>query len=402
MYISRDIMKNTYPSLLPVLTLALLSSLVACQKKDSTTDSYTAIKATFGTKIDPNNLANYNNQNKPAYILKDNTAGNTITNAKATLGRVLFYDKQLSINNTISCGSCHIQKFAFSDTAIASLGVLDGRTGRHSMRLINARFSDEQKFFWDERAASLENQTTRPIQDHAEMGFSGQNGRPGLNDLLTKLKGIGYYQELFKFVYGDQNVTEPRLQECLAQFIRSIQSFDSRYDEGRAMTPQDQLPFANFSQQENLGKNLFLTPPQFNAAGQRIAGGLGCAGCHAPPEFAIDPNSGNNGIIGVLNGPGIDINNTRSPSLRDLVGTDGNPNGPMMHTGNLRGLQAVIGHYGQINLAPGNTRLDPRLRPNGVGQQLNLTQPEVDAVIAFMRTLTGRNVYTDARWSDPF
>lgn len=245
---------------------------MACQKKDTTTDSYTAIKATFGTKIDPSNLANYNNQTKPAYILKDNTAGNTITNAKATLGRVLFYDKQLSINNTFSCGSCHIQKFAFSDTAIASLGVLDGRTGRHSMRLINARFSDEQKFFWDERAATLENQTTRPIQDHAEMGFSGQNGRPGLNDLLTKLKGIGYYQELFKFVYGDQNVTEPRLQECLAQFVRSIQSFDSRYDEGRAVTPQDQLPFANFSQQENLGKNLFLIPPQFNAAGQRIAG----------------------------------------------------------------------------------------------------------------------------------
>jgi cytochrome c peroxidase len=120
------------------------------------------------------------------------------------------------------------------------------------------------------------------------------------------------------------------------------------------------------------------------------------------PEFDIHPASGNNGIIGNLNAPGIDINNTRSPSLRDIVASDGTPNGPMMHTGNLRGLQAVIGHYGTINLAPGNTRLDPKLRPNGVGQQLNLTQPEVDAVIAFMRTLTGRNVYTDARWSDPF
>ena len=386
----------------PLLVILILFSFYSCQKNDADTDSYAAIKATFGTKIDPNNLANYANQSKPAYIIKDNTAGNTITNAKATLGRVLFYDKQLSINNTISCGSCHIQKFAFGDTAIASLGVLEGRTGRHSMRLINARFSDEQKFFWDERAATLENQTTRPIQDHAEMGFSGQNGRPGLNDLLTKLKGIGYYQELFKFVYGDQNITEPRLQECLAQFVRSIQSFDSRYDEGRAVTPQEQLPFPNFTTQENLGKNLYLTPPQFNAAGVRTAGGLGCAGCHAPPEFSIDPNSGNNGIIGVLNGTGIDINNTRAPSLRDIVGTDGNPNGPMMHTGNLRGLQATIGHYGQINVAPANTRLDPRLRPNGFGQQLNLTQTEVDAVIAFMRTLTGRSVYTDARWSDPF
>ncbi|MFM7645407.1 MAG: cytochrome-c peroxidase [Sphingomonadales bacterium] len=395
-------MKNTYPVIPQLLIVALLSTLLSCQKKESNTDPYSAIKAKFGTKIDPNNLANYANQSKPAYIVKDNTAGNAITNAKATLGRVLFYDKQLSIDNTISCGSCHIQKFAFGDTAIASLGVLSGRTGRHSMRLINARFSTEAKFFWDERAATLENQTTRPIQDHAEMGFSGQNGRPGLSDLLTKLQGVDYYKELFKFAYGDQNITESRLQECLAQFVRSIQSFDSRYDEGRALTPQDQLPFPNFSQQENTGKNLFQTPPQFNPQGVRVGGGLGCGGCHAAPEFAIDPNSGNNGIIGNLNAAGIDINNTRSPSLRDIVASDGTPNGPMMHTGNLRGLQAVIGHYGTINIAPGNTRLDPRLRPNGVGQQLNLTQTEVDAVIAFMRTLTGRNVYTDVRWSDPF
>jgi cytochrome c peroxidase len=395
-------MKNLRHTSFQLLIAITLLTLLSCQKNSGDSDPYAAIKTQFGSKIDPTSLANYANQTRPPYILKDNTAGNTITNAKATLGRVLFYDKQLSINNTIACGSCHIQKFAFGDTAVASLGVLNGRTGRHSMRLINARFGNEAKFFWDERAITLENQTTRPIQDHAEMGFSGQNGRPGLSDLLTKLKGIGYYQELFKFVYGDQNVTEPRLQECLAQFIRSIQSFDARYDEGRVLVAQDQMPFPNFTAQENQGKNLFLMPPQFNPQGVRMGGGLGCATCHAPPEFDILPASGNNGIIGNLGAPGIDINNTRSPSLRDLVGADGSPNGPMMHTGQLRGLQAVLGHYGNIQVAPGNTRLDPRLRPNGVGQQLNLTQPEVDAVIAFMRTLTGRAVYTDSRWSDPF
>ena len=143
-------------------------------------------------------------------------------------------------------------------------------------------------------------------------------------------------------------------------------------------------------------------PPQFDQNGIRTGGGLGCGGCHAPPEFAIDPNSGNNGIIGVLNGTGIDINNTRSPSLRDLVGPDGTPNGPMMHTGIIRTLQAAIGHYGQINIAPGNTRLDPRLRPNGVGQQLNLNQQQVDAVVAFLRTLTGSAVYSNEKWGDPF
>jgi cytochrome c peroxidase len=391
-----------YPlkSLIFVLT-SLTIILLGCKKDPASSDPYSAIKAAFGTRIDPNNLANYANQGKPAYIAFDNTAGNTITDAKATLGRVLFYDKQLSIDNSISCGSCHIQKFAFSDTAVASLGVQNGRTGRHSMRLINARFSSEVKFFWDERAATLEEQTTQPIQDHAEMGFSGQNGRPNLSALLTKLSGIGYYKELFQFVYGDQNITEPRMQECMSQFIRSIQSFDSKYDVGRAQVAQEQQGFPNFTQQENMGKNLFFMPPQFNQSGVRTGGGLGCGGCHRPPEFAIDPNSGNNGIIGVLNGTGIDINNTRSPSLRDLTGPTGETNGPMMHTGGLKTLQAVIGHYGQINLTPGNTRLDPRLRPNGVGLNLNLDQPTVDAVVAFLKTLTGSAVYTSEKWADP-
>lgn len=390
--------KITITSLILIFTLAIFS----CQKKAVETYSFTAVTATFGTKINPYSLANYANQGKPAYITKDNTAGNPISNAKATLGRVLFYDKQLSINNTVSCGSCHIQTFAFSDTAVASLGVENGRTGRHSMRLINARFSNEVKFFWDERAATLEQQSTKPIQDHAEMGFSGENGRPGLSTLLSKLQSLDYYQELFQFVYGDKNVTEPRLQECLAQFVRSIQSFDSKYDIGRGQVAQEQQGFPNFTQQENMGKNMFLMPPQFDANGVRIGGGLGCAGCHAPPEFSIDPNSGNNGIIGVLNGTGIDINNTRAPSLRDLVNREGTPNGPMMHTGVIKTLQAAIGHYGQINIAPGNTRLDPRLTPNGQGQNLNLNQQQVDAVIAFLKTLTGTAVYTDERWSDPF
>ena len=390
-------------SLLVISTIFfLLFNSYSCNKTSVDVNSFTAIKEKFGNRIDPSNLANYANQAKPAYIIKDNSGGNSINNAKATLGRVLFYDKQLSINNTVSCGSCHIQKFAFGDTAVASLGVENGRTGRHAMRLINARFSDEVKFFWDERAASLEEQTTKPIQDHAEMGFSGQTGRPTLSTLLSKIQGINYYNELFKFVYGNTTVTEVRLQECLSQFVRSIQSFDSRYDVGRAQVPQEQAPFPNFTQQENLGKNLFNTPPQFDAQGVRIGGGVGCGGCHAAPEFAIDPNGGNNGIIGVLNGTGIDINNTKAPSLRDLVGPTGNPNTPMMHTGALKSLQAVIGHYGQILQAPGNTRLDQRLRPNGFGQSLNLNQQEVDAVIAYIKTLTGSAVYTDEKWSDPF
>ena len=397
-------MKKIITTLGAIIALVIIA--VSCSKNDSgsgTADPYTAIKAALGTTIDPTNLANYTNQPKPNYIVKENTGGNPITNAKATLGRVLFYDKSLSIDNSISCGSCHKQQFAFSDTALASKGVAGGTTARHSMRLVNSRFGVEVKFFWDERAATLEQQTTKPIQDHAEMGFSGQAGRPGLSDLLTKLQGIGYYNELFKFVYGDITVSEPRLQECLAQFVRSIQSFDSKYDAGKALVPNDGQPFPNFSAQENLGKQLFLTPPVFNAAGARINGGAGCNGCHNAPEFDIDPNTRNNGIIGrIAPGGGIDITVTRAPSLRDVTNSAGIENGPFMHTGNLVTLQNAIGHYNTINIAPGNTNLDLRLRPNGSGQQLNLTGAELSGLVSFLKTLSGTNVYTDAKWSNPF
>jgi len=385
------------------LSFLALATLWSCSSSssDDYVDPYANVKATFGTKIDLDNLANYANQTLPTYITKDNGTANPITDKGATLGRVLFYDKNLSANNTISCSSCHQQANAFGDTNVASIGV-NGTTGRHAMRLINARFANENKFFWDERAASLEIQTTQPIRNHTEMGYSGTSGDEDFSNLVTKLSGIGYYKELFKFVYGTEDITENKIQLALAQFVRSIQSFDSKYDVGRALAANDGQPFSNFTNQENQGKQLFLAPPQFDATGNRTGGGLGCAGCHAAPEFDIAPNSGNNGIIGVLNGTGIDITNTRAPSLRDIVKTDGTLNGPLMHTGVFTSLQTVIGHYGTINLAPGNTNLDPKLRPNGFGQQLHLTAPEVNALMAFLKTLSGTNVYVDAKWSDPF
>jgi len=389
------------------LTIAAICAIVfvviSCSKNDTIiTNTTSAIEQAFGTNINISALANYANQGKPAYIVKDNTGINAISDAKATVGRVLFYDKNLSIDNTISCASCHKQAFAFGDTAIASKGVASGFTARHSMRLVNARYSVERKFFWDERAATLEQQTTKPIQDHAEMGFSGLSSRPTITTLLTKLQGIGYYNELFKFAYGDITVTESRLQECLSQFVRSIQSFDSKYDIGRAQVNNDAQNFPNYTAQENTGKQLYLTNPTFDATGNRIGGGLGCNRCHNAPEFDIDPNSRNNGIIGTIGNTGIDITITKSPTLRDLVNGAGIENGPMMHTGNITTLQAAIGHYGTINLAPGNTNLDPKLVINGQGQKLNLTAQDVNSVVAFLKTLSGTNIYTDSKWSNPF
>ena len=389
--------KNDAITILPAVTASTTT------QTTTTTDPYAAIKLAFGTAIDPNNLENYANQGKPAYILKNNLGNNTITDKTATLGRVLFYDKNLSINNTISCASCHQQKFAFGDTAIVSAGVEGGLTIRHSMRLINTRFANEAKFFWNERAVDLSTQTTMPIVDHLEMGFSGINGRGNFATLTSKLSTINYYKELFKYTFGDTIVTENRIQTSLSAFVSSIQSFDSKYDIGRAQVNNDNQPFPNFTATENQGKTLFITAPVFNAAGIRTTGGLGCNACHNAPEFDIDPNTLNNGIIGIANSAnGIDITNTRAGSLRDLTNAAGAVNTPMMHTGVLRSLRAVINHYNTINLNPRNTNLDPRLRPGGNGQNLNVSEAEIAAVVAFMQTLGGTNVYVNKKWSNPF
>ncbi len=381
----------------------LFSTLISCNKSDDYQDipTYPNVAAAFGNNIDLNHLDNYANQVVPAYITKDNTQGNTITDKGATLGRVLFYDKKLSSNNTISCASCHIQSRAFSDSLVVSLGV-NGTTARHTMRLINSRFGNEKKFFWDKRAPTLEFQTTQPVRNHTEMGYSGLNGDPSINDLITKLSAIGYYQELFQFVYGSPEITEDKIQLALAQFVRSIQSFDSKYDIGRAQTTDDVLSFPNLTSEENKGKRLFMTLPTFDATGKRTTGGIGCVACHNAPEFDIDPNAKNNGILGTIGSNAMDITVVRAPSLRDLTRTNGKLNGPLMHTGIITTLQNVLDHYGLMNVATANTNLDPRLVPNGFGQDLNMSSQEINSVIAFLKTLAGTNVYTDPKWSNPF
>ena len=361
-----------------------------------------AIAATFGNTIDLAALEDYAGQAVPDYITKLNDGGNPITNEGATLGRVLFYDTSLSTDGTISCASCHLQALGFSDTGVVSTGVEGGQTGRHSMRLINTMFADEENFFWDERAPSHEAQESQPIQDHNEMGFSGQNGRPDLNTLITQMEATEYYEELFRFIYLDPNITEERIQDALAQFTKSIQSFDSRYDEGRAQVNNNGANFPNFTADENAGKRLFMqaTPD----------GGAGCNVCHRAPEFDIRPGSGHNGVFAVAGSTTeFDLTNTRSPSLRDMVGPGGSSNGPFMHDGSLATIRAVIDHYDAIQqptseppLSDWRDTIDNRLLPGGNPQRLNLTETEKDQLEAFLLTLTGTSIYTDPKLSDPF
>ena len=376
------------------ISFAAIVLLVSCSSSDEQAQGTTNIADALAGLNLPSSPYNYSNQTIPGYITKDNTPiGQSIDDNVATLGRVLFYDTNLSVNNSVSCASCHQQSLAFSDEDVQSSGLSGGLTGRHAMRLINARFSNESRFFWDERAVNLEDQVTQPIQDHVEMGFSGTDGDPNLDDLITRLNGLSYYPVLFNYAFDSSEINEEKIQRALAQFVRSIQSFDSKYDVGRASAPNDLAPFSNYSAQENLGKTLFLNPSNMD--------GAGCAECHAPPEFSIDPQSLNNGIISLAGSAlGTDLTNTRAPSLRDVTNGQGVINGPLMHNGAFTDLLQVVNHYNNVTV---NANIDNRLRgPNNQGQQLNLTEAEKLALVAFLNTLSGSNVYSDVKWSNPF
>jgi len=141
---------------------------------------------------------------------------------------------------------------------------------------------------------------------------------------------------------------------------------------------------------------LFFAPPNQN--------GAGCITCHGAPEFDIDPMNLNNGVIGVFGDPAAtDLIVTRAPTLRDIFNYQEVLNEALMHGASSATMMNVIEHYNEID-ATGNTNLDNRLRggPGANGQNLNLTETDILALEAFIKTLSGTNVYTDTKWSDPF
>lgn len=322
----------------------------------------------------------------------DNTpATNPITNDGATLGRVLFYDKKLSANGTIACASCHKQDKGFSDDAVLSAGFNGGKTGRHSMTLINARFYQRGRFFWDERAATLEEQVLMPFQDPVEMGMT-------LEQVVSKVKEQPYYPALFEKAFGSTEITSDKISKALAQFVRSIVSFSSKYDQGRAMVASPGANFPNFTTEENTGKNIFFqTIPN---------GGGACFGCHTTEAFiSANPGPQNNGLDvtsttdlgagGVFNNP-IFVGRFKTTSLRNIELT-----APYMHDGRFATLEEVVEHYNSgIKAHP---TLSPALKDaSGNPVQLNLTSSEKAALVAFLKTLTDNTVSTEMKWSNPF
>lgn len=344
----------------------------------------------------PSTPFNYANPAMPAYLQSPNIQGqintpanNPISDNGATLGRVLFYDKNLSINTNIACASCHKQANAFADPVALSSGFSGGLTGRNSMSLIDAKYYPNRRFFWDQRAATLEIQTLMPIQDHVEMGMT-------LTDLENRLKTLPYYPTLFTKAFGDKNITSDRVSLALSQFVRSIVSYQSKYDQGRQTFPTAPAPppnalFPNFTAEENRGKELFLLPQ--NA----------CAACHGSETFTA-PSEKNNGLdlTTTDRGFGAVTNNTaqdglfKVTSLRNVELT-----APYMHDGRFTTLEQVIEHYSTG--VKNHPNLSPQLKlPNGNPRLLNLSPQDKSALVAFLKTLTDRNVTMDVKFSNPF
>ena len=339
------------------------------------------------------NIPNYQsidfpNHYDPMSLNLDNTpADNPVTDKGAQLGRVLFYDVNLSINNTIACASCHKQSHGFSDNTQLSVGFEGGLTGAHSMRTLNNRFYQPGQMFWDRRANTLEDQVIMPIQNETEMGFTDENG--GMDALIEKLEKLEYYPILFNQAFGDDEVSVERVQKALAQYVRSIVSIDSKYDEGFELVFTPGAPgggmqqnFPNFTDSENRGKLIFLTP--------QVPGGSACAACHRPPTFALGPVNRSNGL---------DEGETtvfKSPSLKS-VALESN----FMHDGRFSTLEEVIEHY-NTGVKPGPA-VDPiLLNNNGVPFQLGLSEQDKADLVAFLHTLTDEVVATDPKFSNPF
>ncbi len=317
---------------------------------------------------------NYANIEIPTHInMQDNSPNdNQISDHGATLGRVLFYEKAMSKNNTIACASCHEQALGFANATAFSEGFEGQMTTRNSMAIANHRFAEQ--FFWNSDNRPLEEQVIQPVQNHIEMGMER------LEDLALKIDAIPYYDDLFDKAFGSTEVTSDKIGKALAQFLRGMVSTDSKYD--KAMVANNN--FADFTELEKAGFEVFENKAN-------------CADCHNPgSDFAASWRGATNiGLDMDYADEGAGNGRFKIPSLRNVAVT-----APYMHDGRYVTLEEVIEHYD--NGVKPHPSLDWALQGNGGAQNLDLTLAEKQALKAFLMTLTDEQYLTDARYSNPF
>lgn len=307
--------------------------------------------------------------NFPALVY--DTASNPVTKEGFELGRKLFYDPLLSRNNTISCGSCHIQGSAFTHHGHdVSHGIDDKLGTRNSPPVMNLAWS--RFFFWDGGVFNLDLQPIAPIENPVEMDEH-------IPVVLTKLKENSTYRKMFKAAFGSEEITSAALFKALSQFMLQCISANSRYDryvrnEGVQLTNE-----------ELEGRTIFQQK---------------CASCHSTDLFT-DNDFHNNGLVpSMVNDKGrflitlneSDLYKFKTPSLRNIAKT-----APYMHDGRFYTLMAVLDHYS--NGITDSPTLDSRLKTNGV-PGIVLTADEKTKLVAFMNTLTDDEFIRDPKLSE--
>ncbi len=307
------------------------------------------------------------------------------------LGRVLFYDKNLSVNGQVSCGSCHMQKFAFTDGLAFSNGFNGQKTTRSAMSIQNMAFINNYQ--WESATDNLEELVSKPLLHAVEMG------NQDINDVILRIKSVGYYDEVYQKAYGNTQIDSKSTLWALAQFVGSIYSSSTKFDKGLSNQ------FSDFTREEKHGKELFEGEAQ-------------CNHCHAAPLFAAPDFTG--GAYGkstatintdLKNAMEIDKKGLANNGLKDNTGAfkkikiptlrNIEYTAPYMHDGRFNTLDEVLDHYDHGMVA--NENLDEILiDKKGFPKKLNLSTSDKQALKVFLLTLSDEELVSAKRYSDPF
>jgi cytochrome c peroxidase len=312
---------------------------------------------------------------------------NRTTDAGAALGRVLFHDRRLSITNTVSCASCHLQSHGFATPERFPTGSLGVPLKRNAMALGNVRYNAQRSWFSDMRVHRLEELALQPIENAEELGSP-------LELAEAKLRAASFYPGLFEAAFGTPAITRERVGLALGQFLQSLMTYRSRHD--LAFNPMENEPYDPtpvLTAQELRGFQIFDDNPRTR-----------CNSCH---DLRLGTNrwQANNGIDLVPTDPGTlipalqrdgSVGVFRAASLRNIAVT-----GPYMHDGRFATLRDVIDHYDHGIQDSAN--LDGILRSlSGGPVRMNFTEQEKDDLEAFFRAMTDEAFLTDPKFSSPF
>ncbi len=341
-------------------TLLVLVFFIACKKEKDYTGiynpTYVALDLPFGF---------------PAMDIPED---NPFTEEGIELGRHLFYEKSLSGDNTMSCGSCHRPSMGFSDSNRFSTGI-DNITGtRQSMPIMNIAWA--KRFFWDGRAMSLEEQIIEPVENPIELHETWKSA-------VSKLQNIPKYRTMFKRAFWVDEIDSISAAKAIAQFLRTMISGNSRYDQ--FLRSEIRLTSA-----ENNGKSSFESLT-----------GADCFHCHGGVLFTdysfrnngLNPVHTDSGFGGITMNPN-DIGKFKVPSLRNLVFT-----APYMHDGKFQTLDEVIDFY-----STGIHKFSPNISPDiefSSQGGVNLNILEKAELKAFLLALTDSSFITNPDFQDP-